>query len=190
MIILFHSEECKYSIKLIEYIQKNNLTEFFKLINIDTLSKIPENISIVPTIIDSNIEAPLEGKKAFEYVVNHKFFNHPTNNIDFWVSNPIPKPLIEEDTKAIDKLNLSAFANLDIDNESTTQNIVKHTTKPVNKILNKTRPIVINNTNNSNINNNTNNSNNTDNNTNNTNNTDNTNIMLNKKNMALLRLRR
>lgn len=129
MIILFHSEECKFCIKLIEYINKNNLNEFFKFINIDNLDKIPENIEIVPTLIDQNIGAPLEGKDAFQYVVNHKFFNHPTNNIDFWVSNPIPKPQIEEDKKAIDKFNLNVFENLD-DN-----NISKQSVKPTPKII-------------------------------------------------------
>ena len=113
MIILFYSEECKFCIKLIEYISTNNLSDFFKLINIDTLSTIPDNISIVPTIIDSTIEAPLEGKKAFEFVVNHKYFNHPTNNVDYWVNYPPPKPIIDEDKKALDKSVLTIYTNLD-----------------------------------------------------------------------------
>ena len=84
----------------------------------DEWSNTPEkeNITIVPTIIDPSIEAPLEGKKAFEYVVNHKYFNHPTNNINFWVKNPPPKPTIEEDKKALDKSALTIYTNLDDDN--------------------------------------------------------------------------
>ena len=103
-----------------EYINTNNLIDFFKVINIDTLSTIPENITIVPTVIDSSIEAPLEGKKAFEYVVNHKYFNHPTNNVDYWVNKPPPKPTIEEDNKALDKSLLTIYTNLDdVNNKQT-----------------------------------------------------------------------
>jgi hypothetical protein len=132
MIILFYSDECKFSSKLLEYINNNNLIDFFKLVNIDLLDTIPENINIVPTIIDSNIEAPLEGKKAFEYVINHKFFNYPTNNVDFWVNNPIPKPSIEEDNKALDKSKLTFFSNLDDDNK------ISNNTLSTNKSSTKT----------------------------------------------------
>jgi hypothetical protein len=135
MIILFYSDECKFSSRLLEYIKNNNLTDFFKLVNIDLLDTIPENINIVPTIIDSNIEAPLDGKKAFEYVINHKFFNYPTNNVDFWVNSPIPKPTIEEDNKALDKSKLTFFASLDDDNKVTnTNNLTSN--KPTTKISN------------------------------------------------------
>ena len=99
MRILFYSNSCNFCLKLVEYIEKNNLLEFFKMINIDTTNNIPKNITIVPTLIDTTIEAPLEGKKAFEYVINQKYFNHPTNNVDF-VKNGVPKPTIEEDNKA------------------------------------------------------------------------------------------
>jgi hypothetical protein len=134
MIILFYSDECKFSSRLLEYIKNNNLTDFFKLVNIDLLDTIPENINIVPTIIDSNIEAPLDGKKAFEYVINHKFFNYPTNNIDFWVNSPIPKPTIEEDNKALDKSKLTFFATLDDDKVTNTNNLTS--SKPSTRISN------------------------------------------------------
>jgi hypothetical protein len=99
MRILFFSKTCDFCLKLLEYIDKNNLGEFFKLICIDTTNNIPKNIHLVPTIIDTDIEAQLEGKKAFEYVINQKYFNHPTNNIDY-IKNGVPKPKIEEDKKA------------------------------------------------------------------------------------------
>jgi hypothetical protein len=134
MIILFYSDECKFSSRLLEYIKNNNLTDFFKLVNIDLLDTIPENINIVPTIIDSNIEAPLDGKKAFEYVINHKFFNYPTNNVDFWVNSPIPKPTIEEDNKALDKSKLTFFATLDDDKFTNTNNLTS--SKPSTRISN------------------------------------------------------
>ena len=114
MIILFYSNECKFCLKLLDYIFKNNLKDFFKMINIDELKKIPENITIVPTIINPALEVTLEGKKAFEFVINQKFFNHPTNNIDYWIANPIPKPSIEEDKRALEKNSL-LFSPIDID---------------------------------------------------------------------------
>ena len=74
MIILFYSETCEFCKKMMEYIQKNNITKNFNMINIDKLNEIPKNITIVPTIIDPKIEAPLEGRKAFEFIINQKYF--------------------------------------------------------------------------------------------------------------------
>jgi hypothetical protein len=121
MIILFYSNQCKFSEKLIEYINKNNLEKYFKMINIDNEIKIPDYITIVPTIIDETIEAPLEGKDAFIYIVNQKFFNHPTNNIDFWVNKVIPKPIIDEDKKAIERHNFG-FASISNTTDNTIDN--------------------------------------------------------------------
>ncbi len=135
MIILFYSNECNFCSKLLEYLKKNDLEKYFKMLDIDTLRTIPTNITIVPTIIDDTIEAPLEGKKAFEYIINQKFFNHPTNNIDFWINSNIPKPDIEEDKKAIDKHNFN-FASIDMD-INTPNNINK---TPPNRQLNKPPP--------------------------------------------------
>jgi len=112
MIILFYSDECEFCKKILEYINKNNLQSNFNLINIYKLAKIPQNITVVPTIIDSTIEAPLEGKTAFEYIINQKYFYHPTNNIDYWINTGIPKPIIEEDKKAIERHNFG-FASID-----------------------------------------------------------------------------
>jgi hypothetical protein len=110
MIILFYSDQCEFSKKIIEYIEKNNLKKNFNMININKLKEIPSNITVVPTIITDNIEAPLEGKKAFEYIINQKYFFHPTNNIDYWLNTGIPKPIIDEDKKAIERHNFG-FAN-------------------------------------------------------------------------------
>ena len=182
MIILFHSNECSFCIKLLEYINNNNLNDFFKFINIDTITVIPENITIVPTIIDPSIEAPLEGKKAFEYVVNHKYFNHPTNNINFWIKTPPPKPTIEEDKKALDKSALTIYTNLDDNSNNKYDNTTKHVyykpiTKTSNDVLNIKKQSIV-----AKIND-----------TNNTNQNIDSQIMLNnnlKKNMALMRLKR
>lgn len=99
MRILFYSKTCGFCIKLLEYIDKNNLGMYFKLLCIDSTNDIPKNITMVPTIISEDIEAPLEGKKAFEYVINQKYFNHPTNNFEY-LKVGVPKPQIEEDKMA------------------------------------------------------------------------------------------
>jgi len=99
MRVLFYSESCNFCLKLLEYIDKNKLGQYFKLISIDKSKNIPGNVTVVPTIIDTTIEAPLEGKKAFEYVINQKYFNHPTNNVEY-TKDGVPKPSIEEDAKA------------------------------------------------------------------------------------------
>ena len=131
MIILFYSEQCQFCNKLLEYISKNNLKKIFKLINIDTTNKIPANITVVPTIIDTTIESPLEGKEALEYLFNQKYFNHPTNNIEFWVNSAIPKPLIEEDQKAIDRYKLLNYATIEENCNISNVEIIK------NKVINE-----------------------------------------------------
>jgi hypothetical protein len=112
MLILFYSDQCDFSRKLLDFLDKYNIKKNFNLINIDKIKEIPSNISVVPTIIDTSIEAPFEGKKAFEFIINKKYFNYPTNNIDYWVKNMVPKPVIEEDKKAIERHNFN-FASFD-----------------------------------------------------------------------------
>jgi len=117
MIILFYSENCNFCLKLLEYINKNNLGQYFKMICIDEkTSKIPKHITIVPTVIDTTIEVPMEGKKAFEYVINQKYFNHPTNNIEY-TKNGVPIPTIEEDIKAGSSKSGTSFIYVDKDIE-------------------------------------------------------------------------
>ena len=107
MKIIFYSNQCEFCKKLISYLEKNNLINQFKLINIDNLDKIPKDIDIVPAIVDPDLLEPLKGKLAFEYVNNLKFFNNSTNNYN----NPLPpKPDIPEDSKAIK----NSFNNLEL----------------------------------------------------------------------------
>lgn len=98
MKILFYSNNCVFCKKIIIYINKNNLTNQFKLVNIDT-TEIPKDIKIVPTIIDTDLNQIMEGKNAFEYLVNIKYFNIKTNNIEN-INNIPPNPSIKEDTLA------------------------------------------------------------------------------------------
>lgn len=142
MIVLFHSEQCKYCVKLLEYINMHNLKKYFKIINVDTTSKIPDNITIVPTIIDSTIEAPLEGKHALEYLFNQKYFNHPTNNIEFWLNMDVPIPSIDEDTKATDNFKLTNYACLNDDaNAQNNVVIIKNKIKSNNEPTKTVQPV-------------------------------------------------
>jgi hypothetical protein len=112
MRVIFYSDRCEYSQKMLQYINKNNINYLFTLINIDTNTNIPKEIDIVPTIIDSELNQPLKGKKAFEYVINLKYFNNPTNNIEYIKDLP-PNPEIPEDEKAnsVNTLNLEISKN-------------------------------------------------------------------------------
>jgi glutaredoxin-related protein len=99
MKILFYSDNCEFSNKIIQYIKKNNIDSLFKMINIHT-NKIPQDIKIVPTIIDTDLNNIMEGKNAFEYLINIKYFNIPTNNIEYIYKIP-ENPKIIEDKLAI-----------------------------------------------------------------------------------------
>jgi hypothetical protein len=105
MKIIFYSNKCDYSKKMLVYLENNNIKNFFKLVNIDQNSYPPE-IDIVPTIIDTELNQPMKGKKAFEYLLNIKYFNNPTNNIEY-NKNIIPRPNIPEDEKASSNISIN-----------------------------------------------------------------------------------
>lgn len=98
MKILFYSNKCEYSKKILLYLEKNNIKDQFKLICVDN-QKLPNDIKIVPTIIDMNLNEVMEGRKAFEYLQNIKYFNNPTNNIENAAKLPA-NPKIEQDKLA------------------------------------------------------------------------------------------
>lgn len=111
MKVIFYSEHCEHCKKMLLYLNKYNIASLFKLINIDT-NEVPKDIDIVPTIIDSELNQPLKGKQAFEYLVNIKYFNNPTNNIEYIKEIPT-NPQIPVDELA-NKLNI---INLEINSE-------------------------------------------------------------------------
>jgi glutaredoxin len=113
MKVIFYSEQCDYCKKLLQYLDKYNIKSLFKLVNIDK-TQAPKDIDIVPTIIDTELNQPLKGKKAFEYLLHIKYFNNPTNNIDYIKELPI-NPDIKEDDKAIK----SDTIDLEINNSNT-----------------------------------------------------------------------
>lgn len=112
MKVVFYSEQCDYCKKLLVYLEKYNIKSLFKLINIDK-TQAPAEIDIVPTIIDTELNQPLRGKKAFEYLLNIKYFNNPTNNIEYIKELP-PNPEIPEDEKAVK----SETINLNLDSSN------------------------------------------------------------------------
>lgn len=109
MRVVFYSEQCDYCKKLLAYMDKYNINSLFKLINIDKTTA-PKDIDIVPTIIDTELNQPLKGKKAFEYLFNVKYFNNPTNNVDYIKEIPA-NPNIPEDEKAIKSKTLNLELN-------------------------------------------------------------------------------
>jgi hypothetical protein len=117
----------------------------FKLVNIDK-TDAPKEIDIVPTIIDTELNQPLKGKKAFEYLLNIKYFNNPTNNVEYLKELP-PNPNIPEDEKA----EKGKIINLEINNNNTSINTDSYindmftSSKNTNLVSEKTR------TNNNNI---------------------------------------
>ena len=106
MKILFYSNNCNISKKILIIIDKNNIASFFKLINCD-IEKYPKEINIIPTVIDDELNQPIKGNLIFDYINNIQYFNNPTNNIDYII--PI-NPNIPSDEKA----NTTNINNLEI----------------------------------------------------------------------------
>jgi len=73
MKVLFYSEKCNFSKEIIIQLKETEAYKEFTLINIDE-NKVPNKIKVVPTIVDSEIKNLLEGKKAFEYLFNKKYY--------------------------------------------------------------------------------------------------------------------
>jgi hypothetical protein len=109
---------------MLTYLDKHNIKSLFKLINIDVIDP-PKEIDIVPTIIDTELTQALKGKKAFEYLLNIKYFNNPTNNIDYIKDLP-ENPNIPEDDKATQNNSLNLELNkttLELNIDKNNQNI-------------------------------------------------------------------
>jgi len=125
MKVLFYSDRCKFSKEIIKQIEESKYSNEFKFINVDS-NETPEMIKVVPTIIDTNYKDLLEGKKAFEYLFNKKYFNIPTNNIHSWQDKVLPKPQIKED--------MLAKSNDDIINEVIEEKKEVVETKPTKEV--------------------------------------------------------
>jgi len=131
MKIVFYSEQCEYSKKLIAYLDKHNIKNLFNLINIDN-TQVPDEIDVVPSIIDTELNQPMKGKKAFEYLLNLKYFNNPTNNIECIKDLP-SNPNIPHDEKATE----TKITNLELDSNSELES------KPINIDTKKNNKLAI-----------------------------------------------
>jgi len=110
MNILFYSNKCHYSNLFLNKLKDENMINDFKLINVLEVKNkdIPDIITSVPTIIIKNINTPLVGINAFNWLDNNKFFYQKTNNIN----NKIKPCNVNYDYLTIDNNN-NIFANLD-----------------------------------------------------------------------------
>ena len=122
MKILFYSNKCQHCVRILNYIKQYNLSNEFNMIDVQSGKELPSHIKVVPTIIDTDIAKPLEGKKAFEYISNQKFFGHPTNNITYWKDKNVPKPEIIEDKKARDIYSKKSYRNIKDKNNNLLEN--------------------------------------------------------------------
>jgi hypothetical protein len=129
MKVLFFSNKCKFCSDLITHLKESEFYSEFKLINIDN-NIVPDRIKVVPTIIDSEYKELLEGKKAFEYLYNKKYFNIPTNNLLLWKDKLIPIPEITED-KLAKKENDDLLDSLEFQDNKLEKN--KKVDEPVKK---------------------------------------------------------
>lgn len=129
MKIIFYSEQCEYSKKLLAYLEKNNIKNLFKLVNIDK-TDVPDKIDVVPSIIDTELNQPMKGKKAFEYLLNLKYFNNPTNNIDY-IKELHVNPNIPEDDKAVKSKTFNLELNSTNTNKVSTETILNDLFKNV-----------------------------------------------------------
>ena len=138
--ILFYSKKCKYSMLFIKKLQDENIIQDFRLIDVLELTQIPDIITNIPTIIVKNINVPLSGINAFNWLENSKYFYRQTNNIN----NVIPQISISNDSISNDNTNnriTEDFANIrDEDDEKTTKNKFNGATQNV-KITNNSGEI-------------------------------------------------
>lgn len=141
--ILFYSDKCEFSIKFIQKIKDKNMLNSFKMINILKIKDIPSNITTIPTIIVPNINIPLSGDAAFNWVDNYNYFYQPTNNINIVQKINIINPniqnshhdLLNEVTTKYKKNKSDDYANLkDEDDEK----ITKTKFNPINQNINIT----------------------------------------------------
>ena len=123
MKVLFYSKKCKFSNQIINKINESKFSSEFKMINIDNNDQVPEQIKVVPTIIDPEFKDLLEGKKAFDYLNNKKYFDNSTNNFHLWKDKEIPIPKIDEDKFANQDEDILEIQNIKNINEIKENNV-------------------------------------------------------------------
>jgi len=94
MKILFYSKHCKHCNTLFSY--KENHSDFIniKKICVDN-TQIPPQITKVPTLVSSDLIAPITGKEVFAYFNCLEMFYQKTNNINYWKNKIIKRPIVD-----------------------------------------------------------------------------------------------
>ena len=141
MRVLFYTQTCKLCINILNHMQKMDMLKEFNCIDINTIKNLPPTVKTVPTIIDTDIELPIEGKYAFDYIKNTKYFNNPTNNVKYWKENNIPNPKIKNDEKAISN-DITNIVDLNKNVDSNLNKVIeeknnKKNSKLLEKLINK-----------------------------------------------------
>ena len=79
--ILFYSRGCDTCKNLISVLQNEGLINHFKMFCVDDkLSQLPPQITMVPTMIVSNINRPLVAEETFDWIKQIKFIRKQQNN--------------------------------------------------------------------------------------------------------------
>lgn len=81
MKILFYSNKCNYSLKIIEIINSLKINDI-KFICVDNNTNLPSKLEKVPTLIIPEINQPLVGNNAFKWFELQQKINNNTNNIN------------------------------------------------------------------------------------------------------------
>jgi hypothetical protein len=85
--ILFYSNKCTYCKEIIKLINTVDDISKYKLINIDNNSSNFPYIQRVPTLLISNLQKPIVGINAFNWIKSQSQFNKQTNNINLTPNN-------------------------------------------------------------------------------------------------------
>ena len=116
MKVLFYSNTCQFCKELLSKLEMSKIKDNIKTICIDENNSFTQ-VKIVPTIIDSDYNEILEGKKAFDYLKNKDFFDFPTNNFLVWKEKEVPDPKIENDKLANENSVSNLIDNIEFDNK-------------------------------------------------------------------------
>ena len=105
--IIFYSKECKFSEQLITFMNKINILQNFKLICVDNNKQLPPNITRVPTLIINNINKPLIGTDAFNWLKTICQFRQNTNNVNMKIDKNNSTLMSHSNTKSKDPFGYS-----------------------------------------------------------------------------------
>lgn len=100
--IIFYSMKCKYSIKALEIIKKNNIN--INLECIDNNKNLPKFLKVVPTIIEKNCDKPLEGNFVFNWL--NRFVDKSNTNSTI---NPSTNSIVNSNNSTENKESIQPF---------------------------------------------------------------------------------